>query len=361
MDADKIKMFDDLSENGKAEVLKRLELENMKEETINRMKTDPGIQEFFEKFHPNSLDLFIKIYAKKKEHWMVSGDSFALHNFNFDHKYRDEATKGLRMILLKKLLIKICEWSAGLIELEGIKISDDFRYWEANIFNCPFLEQVTEEELNIYMKYLNGPDYEKYDIIYIPDSYNYVRPDYNSIRDDMMPEFSILYDTLKGTSGKWLLPNIRCAKEQKYKNAFQEERVRLIHKDIEDGKIIAPKIDKRPQLHHSDEKVIEGFIRKFETPQLLQQYRSTKKFGDDHCNYDDDEYKIHIPEEDIQESSDAAMRNVYEDYLFRKGNGISFEEDEAEIKRGEHGREYGRKEITEGRILLGEPGNLDIY
>lgn len=354
-------MFDNLSEKGKKEVLMRLELECIKEETIHRMKTDPAILEYFNKFRPSSISGFIQIYVMKKEHWLLKGAEFAKHNLNFDLKYRNKATEGLRMILSKKLLIKMCEWSAGIIELEGIETSDDFCYWKEDIFNCPFLDPVTQEEIDIYAKYLKSQDPDEYDNIMFPYTYLLVRRDYEKYEDNGEPEFSILYDTLKGTTDRWLLPNIKCAKEEIYKKAYQEEWTRKYLKDIEDGKIPDPRNEKRPHLDSNDV-YIEEFARKFEPPHVLDKFRSTKKFSTDQVHYDDRGNKLPDPYlgNPIDLTMDA-LKNVFDEYLFRIENGLSFEKDDKKLKEVEDQVLNNKNQIIEGRILLGEPGDLDLY
>jgi hypothetical protein len=56
-----------------------------------------------------------------------------------------------------------------------------------------------------------------------------------------------------------------------------------------------------------------------------------------------------------------ALDSVYEDYLFRKESGLSFEINESELKKAEDEIARQKQQIIDGRILLGEPGNLDIY
>jgi len=362
MNEEQLKMFNSLSEKGKEEVLKRLNFEFMKEETRNRLKTEPAILEYFNKFREDSIPHFINMYANQKEHWITSGDTMKVHNFNFDYKFRDIATKGLQQILAKKLLIKMCEWSAGLIELEGVETSDDFHYWYQNIFNCPFLEPVTKEEISIYEKYLNGPDYDQYNTISIPWTYISVIRNYDKTEYTGEPEFSILYDTYMGTTGKWLLPNIKVAKEETYKKVANDERIRKYYKDVEDGIIPPHKVDSRPSLDYPYENIYEEFVRKFESPQLLELLRSYYKFSNDHCHYDENGDMIPAPKDtNVNEKVMEAMNTIYEDYLFRHENSLGFERNEENIKKFEQTTINGKNQIIEGRKLLGEPDNLDIY
>ena len=63
-------------------------------------------------------------------------------------------TERLKEILQKKLFDMQCLWRAEKIIIPEINVSSDFRYWEANIFNCPFIEPVTENEIEIILKHL---------------------------------------------------------------------------------------------------------------------------------------------------------------------------------------------------------------
>ncbi len=368
MDADKIQLFDALSDKRKAEVLKRLELENMKEETENRMKTDPEMLNFFEDYSPHSIESFINSYLVFKEQWIVLGDQVGEHSLNHALRFQTEAKEGFEMILKKKLLIKMCEWSAGLIELEGIETSDDFYYWEHNIFNCPFLEPVTKEEVDIcaaYFKDDNYDDHDRYDTIMFPYTYILTKRarDRNDDDDDCQePEFSMFYDNRKGTSGKWLLPNIKEEKEQVYKKAYNAERMRKWEQDVADGKIIVTPYVAKPSLDYWNTQDTERFVKKFESPQLLQKFRKYSKFSSEGSHYDDDgRYREPLSKSDAKEQTLTALMNVYDDYLFRRENGLSFEIDEEQLRNAELSSTENKKQIIEGRILLGEPGNLDIY
>ena len=365
MNEEHLKMFNSLSESSQKLVIKELELRNRIEETKRRLNTDPEILKYFENFNNHNKDYFIDQYAYQKEYLMTQGPSFVNNNFNHEYQFMRKGTEALRTIMLKKLLLKLCEWSAGLIELEGIETSDDFSFWQVNIFNCPFIEPVTAEELKIYKQYFNSGDYRSYDSFYLPGTYHVVKREYekNDFSHTEEPQFSILYDTLMGTTDRWLLPNIRVAKEDFYKGIYHKERMRKYHQDIEDGTIPATVRDTRPSLNTSDNKFLEEFIKRFETPQLLDYFRNKLKYMNDSFYQGDNGLIEIVPDQNqIRQRTIEAFDTVLEDYLFRKENGLSFEVNEGNLKElMVDNIPLYKNQIIEGRKLLGEPDNLDIY
>src|ERR1035437_1315981 len=365
MNEEHLKMFNNLSEFSQKLVIKEMELRNRIEETKNRLMTEPEIQKYFDDFHPYYLESFIDHYAYAKENLLTQGPSYVRNNFNHEYQFMLLGTEALRAILLKKLLLKMCEWSAGLIELEEIETSDDFVLWQDNNFNCPFLEPVTTEELKIYKQYYNSSNYRYYDSIHIDSTYWLVKRDYekNDFSNSEEPEFSIIYDTIMGTTDRWLLPNIKIAKEDFYKSIYHKERMRKYYKDIEDGIIKAPGTDKRAKIDTNDNKLMEESIKKFESPQLLDYFRNKLKFMDDSFIQGDNGLVEIMPDANqIRMQTIEAFDIVLEDYLFRKQSGLSFEVNEEHLKNlKEVDIPLKKNQIIEGRKLLGEPDNLDIY
>ena len=362
MDADKIKMFDELSDVRKKAVLKVLEDHHESEECIKRLKTDPDIQEYLANFSHHSTEFFINHYADEKLNLMNS--NYEHYNFSHDYKYRYKATAAMQEILSKKMLIKMCEWSAGLIEIDGIETGDDFLYWSKNLFNCPFLDPVTKEELDIYGKYLRSPHYSEHNTIIIPYAYTIIRREREKNDSETIeePEFSLFYDSMKGTGGYWLLPDIRINKEHEYKFVCHKERMRKYYKDVEEGKIIKQVPDNRPSIDLRNNTHLEEFIKKFESAELLAKHRNHVKFVKDQVHHDDEGNTLPPPYEgDPIDLTMEALDSVYEDYLFRKESGLSFEINENELKKAEDEIARQKQQIIDGRILLGEPGNLDIY
>jgi hypothetical protein len=167
---------------------------------------------------------------------------------------------------------------------------------------------------------------------------------------------------MKGTGGCWLLPNIRIAKEREYKSVYNTERMRKYYKDVEDGKIIRQIPDNRPSIDTSNDAQLEEFIRNFESADLLNRHRNKVKFVKDQVHTDDNGNSLPPPYEGNPiDLTMEALESVYEDYLFRKESGLSFEINEIELKKAEDEIARQKQQIIDGRILLGEPGNLDIY
>ena len=54
----------------------------------------------------------------------------------------------------KKLFDKQCQWRAETFTHPAIETTSDFNYWEKNILNCPFIDPITEEDVALYIEFL---------------------------------------------------------------------------------------------------------------------------------------------------------------------------------------------------------------
>jgi len=395
MDKKHLKQFEFLSEKGKGKVLKSLEMEYMKESTLHRLKTNKAIQQFFSRYAGYSVEPFITSFVQLKEYWLSNGDEAKKRNEDFAVYFHKEARRALKEILRKKLLMKVCEWSAGLVELEGVEISADFHYWNEDVMNCPFLELITPQEIDLYKQHFSSHNFAQHDWICPPYTYYFVKRDGGTNADSTSePEFSMFYDTYMGTSSYWLLPDIRCVKERYYRKIFDDDRMKKYHQDVAEGKIILPKQDHRPYFKYYENKELEKFIERFESAELLNKYREytfDNKRNDEQISVEEERLNsaaelapyymkklgVHLPVEAADDYRVALKQTwdnykqqqilktidtLYEDYLFRKQSGIGFERDEEQIKDlQERFIEYQRMEIREGRRLLGEPPDLNIF
>lgn len=212
-----------------------------KEDFAEDLRTNPQYQTFFKDYTPESVAFFIQFYASHKHHlyWLKSR---LYYNSDLEALSLERAEQQLRILLQKKLFNIQCLWRANLIDLPQIEYTQDFRYFEKNIFNCPFIDPITEEELAVVERFLleeddiTDPyfeDWQDYEAFKVWDKDDDMEDDdvadsasvYYS-RGTEMPDFYSYYDKCIKTSHLFNLSDIRWHKEKYYLDAIRDKNAR---------------------------------------------------------------------------------------------------------------------------------------
>ena len=136
----------------------------MKEEAIvKELKANRKVNEWLKKFKHGDPERFLEAYAKAKIKMINDPEDFSIkERYRTDgHKLAEDA---LNALLGKKLFDLEVLWRAKEIEIEEVKLCVEMMNWNWDVYNCPFIPDITEEELQILSDYLNRPDFRKYDI-----------------------------------------------------------------------------------------------------------------------------------------------------------------------------------------------------
>lgn len=216
-----------------------------KEDFENDLRTNPRYQDFYKNYAPESIENFILYYASSK-YSLYQNKMIYYENADYERsKFLLEAERFLTVILHKKLFNLQCLWRAEMIDLPMIEYTRDFEYFIDNIWDCPYIEPITEEELDLAIRFL----LEEQDFTY-PDFTEW--QDYNCFKvwdtqddeDDEerdttfeklkyydypvpIPDFYTYYDNYFKTSHLFNLPDKRWAKEKYYFDAIRDENARL--------------------------------------------------------------------------------------------------------------------------------------
>jgi hypothetical protein len=228
------------------------------------LRTHPRYQAFFEQYDENSVVEFIKNYAEDKHEWHTDKNNIYGSADCRRTQFLSSAERFLEFILQKKMFNLQCLWRAELIDLPFIENTYDFKYFSNDILNCPFIEPITEEEIEVGIRFLMeseaeiDPDY--------PDWQNYGnfkiweielemgeeidksdgKAPYYGIAEEM-PPFYTFYDTYMKTGHLFNLPDIRWIKEKYYLDAVRAENQRKHEKE----KVTQdPKPPYKPSLYH---------------------------------------------------------------------------------------------------------------
>ncbi len=200
------------------------------------LRTEEAYLTYYAQFNPDSVDGFIKSYASSK-YFMFSSEDYYKRMFEgYKTRFIDLADDYIDYILQKKLFNLQCQWRACLVELPLIDYTGDFDYWESHIRSCPFIPPITQEDIDLCVRFLH----EKFD-----DSHNnYIEKvwqDYEGFKNQIflddqeeededkvklpysargidLPELYAFFDTYQGTTHLLNLPDIRGQKEKPFKD-----------------------------------------------------------------------------------------------------------------------------------------------
>jgi hypothetical protein len=353
----------------KVTALNKKIISNMDKVTLlNELKNNAKCQAYLSQFEPQSAQQFLESYVSTKEHLLKWGED--LRNMQHDNNtyFRECAEMYYWQIMQKKLFNLQCLWRAEKIELP-VTISQEFIFWEENIKSCPFLDDITESELDAMLTYLENAPY--YHEAGNPDSWQA----YDDFKDgsngdgagDLYPDWYEAYDLFMGTQALIALPDIKGNKEQKYLSAWREHNIRDT-KPYDSSKTL-----------FSTEEEMEKFIRNVEPYKILDYFRLYKERNDNSELMETLEHEIELlrsepgeviipegrfPDAIFQASHllkvrkmKSLLKEIHTAHLERKEMGISYEQE------GTAEEDWLVKDvknhILEGRRLLGEPEDFD--
>ncbi len=359
--------------------------ELIRQQTEEELRSNPLIQTYFSCYNEQSVESFIRNYARKKAIYVTKGPAYVNIKEQEDLKFKMMAEEALWSIQQKKLFNLQCQWRAEQIKLKGIDHSTQFLLLSANIQHCPYLTPVSRAELDLYIKYLNSgsvgdllwfdnwQDYEGFKADFLQQQQDDLESDMLTTR---IPAWYSFYDYHMGTDVLMGLNDSRGEKEQKYRSMARKRQAEEIKKQN-----LVRSVDQRPFINAFDTTSIEHFIREFEDKKLLKYCRAVEGFNlrfDDNMEVEEALETLRSASEPVplSESYDwkeavieaarrfelkqiaSMMTIVFQEYHFRLENSINYEQNDFDKKRSESAFqlcEIARKQILMGRLLCGEP------
>jgi hypothetical protein len=125
-----------------------------KEQHIEHLKKERAYFKHYEKIDSTDIDEFIEEYATLKTELYEKKEELATKYERHETQFLTKADYYIDTILQKKLLNLQCLWRANKIQLPLICVIDDFDYWQENIRACPFIAPITEQEIEICVRFL---------------------------------------------------------------------------------------------------------------------------------------------------------------------------------------------------------------
>ena len=347
---------------------------------VRKMLSDDHAQAFFLKFDvkPDRIKEFLTYYSKHKANVIEKGDDFTRHIHQMGEVHKEMAWKAYGAILCRKLFILQCRWRAEQVIFEDIAISYDFWYWGRDPYRCPFIDEVTSEELELMKDFLLQPTFSRRDLEIYDNWQNYedyvIEPDEDiNLKMDYPSWFA--YCDANGTDPDWRsFPDIRGQKEHAYMNAARDTK--KTHKVAE-----TPKKETKKSLHYDDKELMAAELADLLGDTTTAQYIRDKYDARKGQLYPDidvalmyfeafhtEEFPVQAHEnwgESLVMAADqffarraaAVLEETHEEYIYRKANDL--------LEKEEHNyfrliTDRYREIILKGRIKKGEPGDFNF-
>ncbi len=364
-------------------------LEKKKQEFMKDLRENPRYKAFYDKYDPVSVDSFIVRYAAHKIRLIGSMDYYLeLKDETKELRYRDRTEAIFWLIAQKKLFNMQCLWRAEKIEIPEVKITPHFDYWGNHIKECPFLDPVSSQEVEVMKQFLISNNYSD-----ATQSWLCGWQDYNEITEqdenddyDYMPEWYDFYDGRMGTGYLYKLPDIRGDKEDFYRSLVGKKNREEREKNPPPPQ--PAYVPPPPRLFGNNDQINE-FVSLYEDDYIKElQKGSSKQYKqiEEKHTYEMDEieeaidllseaeYPVYMPgglewkeaiikcgQQYINTIVASELDAVYEEYLMLHELGIrkNFTELEEEYRKDglcKMIEDY----MLEGRVLNGEPRDLNF-
>jgi hypothetical protein len=339
-------------------------METDKQQLLAELKNNPRVTDYLSGFEEGSVGRFLDSYAGTKKMLLQFGEHWRQRQLKSVNYFRTCAEDLYWLIAQKKLFNLQCLWRAEQITLP-VAITYEFQFWAKNLKTCPFLEDVTEAEMEAMIGYLEQAayDYEEYDP-WDWQAYDEFKDEATGIgAGDYYPAWYEAYDNYLGTQHLMALPDVKGEIEEKYLKAWRTSRQTQY----------AAKVQAKPSIY-SDDKTTEEFIRKVEGYKILDYYRlyrseTNKMEFMEMVQYELDRFveetdEVWIPAGKFPDAIFQAghllkvshikslLPEIHQNHLERKAMGISYEQEKA-LQEDEL-INATKERIKEGRRLLGE-------
>lgn len=348
-----------------------------------------SMQEYFKQFEKHSVENFIDSYCQDKVYWTMWGDRNLNDEESHSIKWETDAFEHLSIIQQKKLFDIQCLWRAEKLEIKEIEICFDFEMWENDILNCPFIEPINEDDIELYIAFLQS-SYGLEDAIEqsfwlhqeIWQNYDELKMAYNDESDASynFPEWYDFHNQRRGTGIYITLPNIRGEKEDFYTNlTYMANSIEYEKNNLE---AVIENNKPKNYLWYSDNEKLEWFVKTFDSKKVYEYYKAYQWSRRNDGKEEDLRYYLSIllnAEEPIAMIADTdwamgltktaltyknkkiaeALPIAWEQYMLNVQMNIAFDSTRPFSKEDET-RLCFVENILKGRKLNGEEENFDF-
>ena len=214
--------------------------ENIMQELLAKL---PDIKKLFRAYDPTSVEHMLATYANMRVRFTKDAKYYESRAEEIGTPFFDESEERLKWIQRKKLFNLQCLWRAGKIELPGVETTYDFLRWQYDLYNCPFLPPITEEEVQLLIRFFRDTPVEEQagEGVFDYDWQNYpylkqcfaeneeieLQEFYETyavaiLDDNGIPPWYDYYDAFMNTEGLLALDDIKFPKEVEYRRAHHQ-------------------------------------------------------------------------------------------------------------------------------------------
>ena len=383
-------------ENGIFDREHDLRMHKLKLEFIDDLTNNERYKEFFSDFDPDTVPAFILRYADTKINIIKHYRSLLINDEH--HKvlqYKEETLERFNLILQKKLWDMQLLWRAEKIKIKDIELCTDFEFWGHNIQSCPFLSEVTDEELQVLKDYLkmNNRDVISRHKEYCLQDYNCLLNKDENDNYDEYPPFYSYYDGHFNTEHLKELPDIRIDKERQYLIANSIKRNKEAAEALKNNPIQqVPIIPAKEYLYNSSECYYEYALKNEKDKHFVELFKllneDVKEMSSNKSEYDSEDIdeligflkEANVPvymeindnweeslfdctQQFLNEKILEELDTVFEEYKMLKENNITTGKSYNELLvdlENSSGRQILGAAILNGREQLGEPRDFNF-
>lgn len=361
-------------------IAKLLEEKQLKIKWKKEIEENQSIQNYFKGYNPDGIDTFVNMYLAEKYLAHNHADFYEKQIEKKRTQWIDLANEHLECILQKKLFDLQCLWRAEQIKIDEILICFDFEMWGRDIFNCPFLEPINNDDIKLYQNFLNSGQADR-------NSY-YEWQDYDSLReeyisgdgDSTIPEWYEYHNLRTGNSSLFLLSNSRGEKEEFYTNLVNAKSREECEKKQLENPI---SFDKKPYLSYGDNQVLELFSKTFENTEDNKKFKNYQEYNVRNTSGDStdeliwamadvDEYISIESHYDYKQALEMAYNKYFlgkiaehlpiahQQYVFNRNMSLTIKKKDDQDNFYLTLRNDYHQKILKGREMNGEPRDFDF-
>lgn len=359
--------YKNLEDRQKEEREQEKRLEEIREETYNRLKNSPEVKRFLEPYNSFFHDLFLQNYATEKSLWTELKAHYLEQQTRTELEMVETARNAIVCLLKKKLRDIRREWGAGLIELPGISTPFDFMLLVDNVFSIDWLPPVTAEEIEILLDFVDQQKGFDLSFQFRYEAENFEIPllmeEGNDF--DQKNSFAAFHSAVSGKENLRVLPDKRGEEFMRYiRLAAQKEREAKEDQQTNETEEQWQELYNKPFIPKEEAWFIEEFIRQFDDKETLRNFQIYKIYSHKYDPQDEvtgltnwenvEDIVNHLKNMDVQlpvnahadwrlalieswrayrkTTVKAAIEQVYDEYIFHIQAGIAWQTNEVKPK-----------------------------
>ena len=246
--------------------------EKLRQQWFHDLETDPKYDAFFgNQYTPESIRRFKYWHAINKVEMCKGYEIFdKLYQQSKDIPFRRETEDIFKLIKQKKLFNAQLLWRAGKLRLPNVHTYMHFYYWESYIDHCPFVNDITEQEVEVMKQFLLHDNFDDKTREWLDrwQDYRTITSKDEEGEYEYMPEWYEFYDSHLGTGYLLDLPDVVGPIENRYNQAAgahmtqeREEELKKnppppreikesLHSNAAYEMLFAQKFESDPQMHY---------------------------------------------------------------------------------------------------------------